>query len=1213
MKKKFLLLFVAIICVCCVAIGLTACDPSGDGGGGKGEGGGGFTPDPNLEKSEDGLYGFRLLGNDTYELAACYDKTITQVTIPSTFNNKSVTSIGDNAFFSYSSLANLSISDSIVSIGADAFYGCGLKTLIIPDNVAEIGFNAFGECPLETVTIPTFALERMNTSGLKTVTITKGSSISDHTFSNGALESITLSESVTNIGAYAFAMCRNLESVTLPSSVKNIGQAAFSDCDNLKTVKISDLAAWCDITFEWDSSNPLTNGADLYLNGQRVTELVVPNGVTAIKANDFAGCASITTATIPASVTSLGDNAFCRCNNLVSITILGSNVDVSQSALTECAKLTEATLPIDTLSGLRDVRLTKINIIETEIIPENAFDEFKNTVQEVILAEGLTTIGNYAFGACGKITEISLPQTLTYIGDGAFTGSGLTSITLPERLTYIGDLAFGGCEKLEHVDWPIGMATIGNGMFSGCTSLTAFEIPGSVTSIGNSVFLGTGLTSITIPEGVTEIGGWTFADCYALSEVHFNAVNCQDFEMWGSDMFNRAGCDVGGWTLYFGNSVERVPANFFVPNASSDRNSASYLTEIIFDQGSVCSSIGVSAFAGNDLITSVIIPDSVVTIDDGAFAGCGNLFSVVIGRGVTNLADGAFSACYKLVEVFNLAGVDLQSGMGYYGLGYYAIDVKSSMSDSQVDITEDGFVFYTSEAGAAYFIAYMGEDTELTLPQNYNGGNYAVNNRAFFEDGKLKSISLPNNVTSIGDYTFQNCTVLEEITIGSGVKYIGEYAFAYCSALSAIEIPDSVDSINDYTFYFCRNLKTIKIGSGVTNIVSNAFTSCSAIESITVSANNNVYASQDGILYNKAKTEFVLIPNALKGEITISEGITTIGNSAFNARSGITSVILPEGLTAIGTSAFNNCYNLVSITLPASLTTIGNYAFNGCRSLTSIIIPVKVTTIGENAFNGCEELTAVYISNLTAWCNIEFSTQTSNPLYYAHDLYLDKELVEHLVIPNGITNLGKYAFIGGSFASITISADVTTIGSSAFNGCTNITSITLPTNVTYLTGSTFSGCVNLAEIIISDNVTYIGANFLSGTAYYNDENNWQDGVLYLGKYLIVAQNDIDGIYTVKDGTLLIAELAFSGCADLEGLILPSSLQHVAGTAISKCENLAAIYYAGTKQQWNALLYNSIVPLYYYSDSDPYVDGVTQDNFWHYDEGGNVAVWTKEND
>ena len=297
----------------------------------------------------------------------------------------------------------------------------------------------------------------------------------------------------------------------------------------------------------------------------------------------------------------------------------------------------------------------------------------------------------------------------------------------------------------------------------------------------------------------------------------------------------------------------------------------------------------------------------------------------------------------------------------------------------------------------------------LTISGTGTMKNYTSSSKApwySFYITSIKTVIIEDGVKSIGNYAFYKCTNLTSITIPNSVTSIGEWAFNGCS-MTSITIPNSVTSIGDYAFLSCSALTSVTIPNSVTSIGDNAFRACSSLTSIT-------------------------IPNS----------VTSIGYQAFRG-SGLTSITIPNSVTSIGTHAFSDCTSLTSITIPNRVTSIGQSAFSHCKSLTSVTIPNSVTSIGYDAFGYCDKLTSVHISDIAAWCKIAFGNGYANPLYCAHNLYLNGTLVTDLVIPNSVTSIGEYAFwYCSSLTSITIPNSVTSIGRLAFSGCTGLTSIT---------------------------------------------------------------------------------------------------------------------------------------------------------------------------
>ncbi len=310
-------------------------------------------------------------------------------------------------------------------------------------------------------------------------------------------------------------------------------------------------------------------------------------------------------------------------------------------------------------------------------------------------------------------------------------------------------------------------------------------------------------------------------------------------------------------------------------------------------------------------------------------------------------------------------------------------------------------------------------------------------------------------VTSNPNYYKESVTIPPSVTyenVTYDVTSIGKSAFNNCSSLTSVNIPNSVISIGNKAFYGCTGLTSVIIPNSVTSIGDHAFYGCSGLTSIT-------------------------IPNS----------VTDIGYQAFCGCKGLTSVTIPNSVTSIGGYAFYNCTGLTSVTIPNSVTSIGDYAFYQCYGLTSVTIGNSVTSIGQSAFYGCSGLTAVHISDLESWCKISFDASDSNPLYYAHHLFMDGSEITQLEIPNGVTSIGNYAFYKCTdFTSVTIPISVTSIGVRAFSGCSGLTTITIPNSITKIGNYALANCSKLKSLYIGSGVISIQKGAISSCAELAD-------------------------------------------------------------------------------------------------------------------------------
>ena len=444
---------------------------------------------------------------------------------------------------------------------------------------------------------------------------------------------------VTKIGEFAFSQSE-LVKVSIPASITEIGDNAFAVKNAVTSVNIFDLKAWFNISFGDAFANPMCNGGDLILNDGRVTDLTVPAGVTQVKDYVFAGCESVKQLTVPEGVTSIGDSAFYQCENLETISLPASLKSAASTAFGQCGKIAS----IEVAAGNAYYRVDNNCLIET------ATGTLVRGCANGAVPAGVTNIGDYAFSGCEALTSFTVPETVTEIGSYAFSGTGLSAIKIPASVTELKHAAFLSCDLLVDVQLTAGIVTIGSAAFAYCGKLTNIALPETLKTIGWCAFEHTGLTEITIPDGVEEIGEEGFVDCTALTKVTIG----NGLKNIGNSAFE--GCerlagvyisDLAAWCgiLFDGNRYSNplwFAHNLYLNGAP--------VTELTVPAS--IKEIPVRAFGNCTSITSVVIESGVTKILGAAFEQCANLQTVTIAASVTAIGITAFANCAKLEHIY---------------------------------------------------------------------------------------------------------------------------------------------------------------------------------------------------------------------------------------------------------------------------------------------------------------------------------------------------------------------------------------------------------------------------------------------------------------------------------------------------------------------------------------------------------------------------------
>ncbi len=1075
------------------------------------------------------------------------------VSIPSTLGGVKVTSIGYNAFRNCRGLTSVTIPSGVASIGNCAFGDCAeLRNVTIPSSVRNIGEWAFSGC--------------------------------------FALKSVTIPPNVERIGGGAFNNCRGLTSVTIPAKVASIGAAAFVYCSALRQINV-------------DAGNQSFTSIDgvLYTKDRSVL-LVCPNAVTSVEMPKsvtnigwcaFEGCSGLKSVTIPEGVTSIESGAFKECGGLVSVTIPSSVKIIGAETFFNCKGLKSVTLP----EGLSEIwgsafwgcgELASLTLPKgLTTIGDNAFRGLCKLTTVTIPAE-VTSIGGSVFSYCGGLTQINVEagnQKYTSVDGVLYTKdltglvmcpNGLTSVTIPESVTSIGPGAFIGCGKLTSVMLPSGVSHIREWAFEACNGLTSVTIPESVTKIDRYAFLNCGgLTSLTMRGERPEAPNNIFQGCGKLKAIHVpaDAKSWAGMKEWhGIPLVFDADDDgrqtqaegVRGRLLNLRERLGNVRAEKAVEQLQTtvDGYTWSYRVEngeatLVAEKdgkyscavspapkgdvnipatlgGVKVTRIGRDAFAYCAGLKSATIPSSVRNIDSGAFANCGNLQSIVIPEGVESINSGAFS-WYCGVETVSISSTVTNIEQGAF------CDCTKLRS------------FHVDSANPCY--------------RSINGllcskdGSYLV-------AGVNGDVMIPEVVATIGSDSFHGCFGLNSVLIPSSVTNIEHWALSFLPGLSSVR----VDAANP-AYKSVDGLLLTKDGRKLVRGVNGKVTIPDGVECIIDAA------------FSCSRVDSLAIP----------EGVTNIEHAAFYRCSGMQTVTIPSSVKNIG-GAFGRCYDLTSVTMRGERPNVTNNIFDRCGNLKAIHVPANAkswagmkewfgiplvfdgdvagTEVGASGIQtelrelksersvsdmtytdnvGCTwsyadnnegSLTITGVSlQIPSSVTIPTSLKGKNVTRIGNDAFRNNAMIKGVTIPGCIVGIGDRAFVGcANLEELTILEGVKAIGGSdAFRGCPKLKSVTIPPSLTFIRQRAFKNMPDESMKVNVDSIEH-WLSIVFGTGGSNPLCNGKSYLCVKGAPVVDLK--------IPDGTKEIKGCAFCGYSALKSISIPGSVQRIGSEAFA---------------------------------------------------------------
>ena len=921
-----------------------------------------------LDASVSGDFSYTAL-NGTYCQITGYSGTESELIIPESLEGLIVQSIADRVFENNSTLESVTLPKYLDTMGNRQFAGCtGLKTVVFNENLTAVGAYAFQGCSaLESIVLP---------DSVK--------SIGEYAFDGcAALTEVAFPKELTTISHGAFRGCAGLTELSLPDGVTTMGRSVFENCSALQTVNYP--LSWSNC----ESSNGYESGRGYIFAGcSALTEIEIPEGVTAIPDFAFRGCDKLEEVTLPSTLETIGCRAFFECTALKAITIPDSVTTIKEHAFYRCTGMNTVTFG----KGLTTL--------------ENRAFYGCTGLTGLVLPDDLTTVGVESFQDCSGLKEITVGKNTKTIGQSAFEGcSGVTSMSLPESLATISHYAFRNCTAMESIVLPDSITSMGCSVFENCTALASVNYPISWNSCESSngyesgrgyIFAGcSALTRIEIPEGVAAIPDFAFRGCNMLEEVilpsTLETIGCRAF-------FECTALKA----IAIPDSVTTIKEHAFY--------CCTGLSTVTFGKG--LTTLENRAFYGCTGLTSLVLPDDLTTMGVETFQNCSGLKEITVGKNTKTIGQRAFEGCSSLTSVSLPDGLTTISHYAFKDCGSLLTIV---LPDTVVSIGNAAFENCSKLSSVNYPVSW----SDCPSSNGYDSGRGYI----FAGCSALTRIEIPEGVTAIPDFAFRGCNMLEEVILPSTLETIGCRAFFECTALKTITIPDSVTTIKEHAFYCCTGLSTVTFGKGLTTLENRAFYGCTGLTRLALPdelATVGVEAFQDC--------------SGLR-EITVGKNTRTIGQRAFEGCSGVTSVSLPDGLTEISHYAFKGCSSLPAIVLPDTVVSIGSAAFENCSKLSSVNYPKSWGDCPSS--NGYDSSRGYIFSGCTKLQEITIPEGVAAIPAYA---FRGCSYLEEIKLPESVTEIGTCAFLDcGGLEKIWIDRNVTTIAGDALTGCSALT------------------------------------------------------------------------------------------------------------------------------------------------------------------------------
>lgn len=972
----------------------------------------------------------KTAGELTFGASAFEASGLTEITLPARTK-----SLGNTIFKNCTSLVSVDFEDgySYGSLPTAAFYGCSALTDIrLPGEITSIGTQVFyNNAALETVTF-----------GIK---------------KSGEVNQLT------RIGGYAFFGCSSLATLRTEQPVR--------DAETGEITGVTYVEKLPDSIVQFGNSDNAATGNGPFTKCTSLQSITIPDGVENINGSAFSGCTALETVNLPKSLKTIYSSAFSDCTSLKTVNFNKdtSGVTIQQKAFLNCSSLESFDFTkVGSLSGHGNIfqnctSLKSVTIGEnvTKASGANLFDGCTG-LETVNLNPGDSGayIGQYAFRNCTALKSVVLGENITkfsgILGSMFLGCTSLTTVTIKSSdFTTISSSAFKDCTSLTQINFPAGLTKIEKNAFANTTSLRSvdFSTVSNATgiTIGEKAFMNSGLTSVNLGnvdstgKSVVSLATNVFKGCKNLTSVII------------PDNFAKA-ANLSSGIFSDCTSLTTVNWESQLPIPSGTFKGCTSLKNVTINDG--VTAIGQSAFMDCSSLESITLPSGLkllgrtsgnpsITSPSEVFSGCTSLKSIELPVGITWLGWDLFRNCE------NLTTVKFNAAVTVFGKGVFAGSPKVTFEIA------DG-VAMTTSGGALYsgtkLLGYGGGSERLTVAD----GTTEILRYAFSDIDTLRTIELPDTVTSIAERAFMDCYGLETINL-ENVDELVQYAFFGATGLTSVKLKNS--TVAKSAFQNCTSLESVEfLGENVT-IGESAFKGCTALREMIGQdkvTSIGAYAFQNAIQtteteLNFSNAKFLGTTGYIFNGATKLTAITIKGVHADNK--GVETKKIPAAM-------FDGCTSLADVTVVESVESIDNYAFRNCTALNFDSIDFgEVTKIGSNVFQNCEKMTAIALPKLTSLG----STSTSAVKITANvAVFSGCTRLTTVSLGSGVTVLGKNVFFNCSALTTVLMPGVTQIGQYAFAGCSGLTSLALTSAVTAVDANAFDGWLETQTINLPD-------------------------------------------------------------------------------------------------------------------------------------------------